>query len=409
MSDREAAFTDDDFRFKQLMNEAAYFADSNESKKTAEDVPARRSRSTSSSGANIEAVIRQYVRKIISTRGFPAQIYSDDRTLATWTTELYEDVTQDVVLDLINREQFAYIAEHAVHIGGLLNILKKQTARSLFNIQRETIEGNLSKRSIEILEVQPFGMTGKIDGVDYYDFRNSSRLRCHLEKPEINRAVNVVRSFPREIVQQKETTRLPRFFKDETLQKILHQILTILGAPITRQFLDKVFRRAFDDYVITTVDIDLVFNENELNSDNFDHDSKFLNSDERTQLSSNDMNTSIDEPTRELELDAKAGELELIIADSIVDALTPVPNQYVVPILLGLSQGRRQNVIARELGIAPARVTQLLQAVGEITRKKLEKLSDDLDEESLSMLGNNQAQSVIMDLVVQKMMNFKRA
>jgi hypothetical protein len=408
MSDREAAFADDEFRFKQLMNEAAYFADSNPSRRTDGDAPAKRTRSASVGGANIENVIRQYVRKIINTRGFPAQIYSDDRTMATWTPELYEDVTQDVVLDLINREQFAYIAEHAVHIGGLLNILKKQTARSLFNVQRETIEGNLSKRSIEILVVHPFGMTGKIDGVDYYDFRNQSRLRRLLEKPEINRAVNVVRSFPREIVQQKESNRLPRFFKDETLRKILFQVLTILGAPITRQFLDKVFRRAFDDYVITTVDIDLAFNENELNNDNFDHDPKFLNSDERTQLSSNDMNTGIDEPTRELELDAKAGALELIIADSIVESLTPVPNQYVVPILLGLSQGRRQNAIARELGIAPARVTQLLQSIGEITQKKLEKISDDLDEDSLDMLGNNQAQSVIMDLVVQKMMNFKR-
>ena len=275
--------------------------------------------------------------------------------------------------------------------------------RSLLNIQRETIEGNLSKRSVEILEVAPFGMTGKNDGVDFYDFRNTTRLRRLLEKSEINRAVSVVRSFPREIVQQTEATRLPRFFKDETLQEILTEVLIILGAPITRPFLDQVFRRAFDDFVITTVDIELVFVDNEQNSDNSNNETKFLNSDERTELSPNDMKTNFDEPRTELELDAKPSELELVIANFIIDALTPVPNQHVVPILLGLSQGRRQNVIAHELGIAPARVTQLLQTIGEITQKKLETMADDLDDQSLLMLGNNQVQSKIMELVVKKM------
>lgn len=403
MSSTGEQSADDDFRFQQLKNEAAYFAESNQQKTDDKSTPQRRNRPTSTSGRNIEAVIRQYVRKIINRRGFPAQIYSDDRSLTTWTPELYEDVTQDIVLDLMKRGQFAYIAEHAVHVGGLLNILKKQTMRSLLNIQRETIEGNLSRRSVEILEVKPFGMTGKSDGVDYYDFRNTTRLRRLLEKPEINQAVNIVRSFPREIVQQTEATRLPRFFKDETLQEILNQILVILGAPITRPFLDKVFRRTFDDFVITTVDIEPFFADNEQNSDNSDHESKYLNSDERTKLSDNDMNTKTNEPETELELDTKSSELELVIANFIVEALTPVPNQHVVPILLGLSQGRRQNVIARELGIAPARVTQLLQTMGEITQKKLDTMADDLDYESLLMLGNNQAQSKIMELVVKKM------
>jgi hypothetical protein len=107
MSSAGSQFADDDFRFQQLKNEAAYFAESNQPKTTDKATSPRRTRSTSTSGVNIEVVIRQYVRKIINLRGFPAQIYSDDRTLATWTPELYEDVTQDVVLDLIKREQFA--------------------------------------------------------------------------------------------------------------------------------------------------------------------------------------------------------------------------------------------------------------------------------------------------------------
>lgn len=389
MSSTNAQFGDDDLRFQQLKEDAAYFADSRKSKST--------------SGVNLEIVIHKGVRKIIASKGFPAQIYSDNRTLTTWTPELYEDVTQDVVLDLIKREQFAYIADHAVHIGGLFNILKRQILRSLLNIQTETIEGNLSKRSIAILEVAPFGMTSEGDGVDYYDFRNLNRLRRLLGKPEINQAVNVVRSFPREIIQQIETTRLPRVFKDESLKEILNQILKILGAPITRQFLDNVFRRAFDDFVITTVDIDLIFTDSEQNNDNFENEEKFLNSDERTGLSSPEMSTKLEEPKSKVDIDSQAGELELIIANFIVEALTPVPNQHVVPILLGLSQGRRQTVIARELGIVPARVTQLLKTIGEITQKKIEIMTQDLDEDSLIMLGNNQAQSKIMDLVVQKM------
>ena len=109
MSSTNAQFGDDDLRFQQLKEDAAYFADSRKSKST--------------SGVNLEIVIHKGVRKIIASKGFPAQIYSDNRTLTTWTPELYEDVTQDVVLDLIKREQFAYIADHAVHIGGLFNIL----------------------------------------------------------------------------------------------------------------------------------------------------------------------------------------------------------------------------------------------------------------------------------------------
>lgn len=347
------------------------------------------------------AEIQRIVRRVISLRQIPPQVYSVDRSATTWTKELLEDVTQEVILGLLKKKQFAFLSQdngYFVNLGGFRSVLKKQVFQTILDIQIPTIEGNLSERAVKIMSEDPFVSIRTVDGRSFYELRNQRGFQRELDDQLVQIAANIVIPNREKLDHSDDSGRLPRIMTDHTLSAVLEQICLALLCPIDRPFLDRVFRYALHDLVPSQESIEELEKTSvgiEGDDENIDN---WLNNLQPTEY-------QIDEKYSGTELlEHKFSSSETIwkeLANLMASIISEDPK--LAGVFLGGVAGLRQIQIATNLGVTPGRVTQLMSKLNEKMSPVRTSFISGLDYESLKEFNLDETQQKIMLMIAAQL------
>lgn len=367
----------------------------------ARDLDLENAKSTSAS-LSLVLEIKRIVKRIITVNGLPAQVYSVERSSKSWTRELFEDVTQDVVLGLLKKKQFRFFGQdngYFLNIAGFRSLLTQQVYQTLLDVQRPTIEGNLSGRAVEILSKDPFVCNHLTDGRKLYELRNVRGLERELNDELVRVAANIVLPH-RELADVKnDIDRLPRIMTDKTLAKVLEQICTALMCPIDRSFLDRVFRYCLHDLVPNQQSIDEILKITPESEDDDEINANWLKGHEPTEYQEGGIRHQKDQFSEsQMSSSEKVWKgFAMKMAEAISDDLK------MAMLVLGGVAGLRQAQIGEQLQLSAGRISQLQQEIAgrfEIVRNAFVA---DLDSDSLKEFETEETQRTIMLMIAREL------